>query len=54
LTIMPPERGDKLGPYDILELLGKGGKGEVYRAHDKNLARGVAIRVLPAMNRGRT
>jgi serine/threonine protein kinase len=40
---MPLARGDKLGPYEILELIGKGGMGGVYRAHDKNLARDVAI-----------
>ena len=45
---MPLARGDKLGPYDILDLIGKGGMGEVYRAHDTNLSRDVAIKVLPA------
>jgi serine/threonine protein kinase len=45
---MPLARGDKLGSYEILELIGKGGMGEVYRAHDKNLSRDVAIKVLPA------
>jgi eukaryotic-like serine/threonine-protein kinase len=37
--------GDKLGPYEILSLLGKGGMGEVYRAHDDRLRRDVAIKV---------
>jgi len=45
---MPLSKGDRLGPYEIIDLLGKGGMGEVYRAHDKNLARDVAIKVLPA------
>jgi hypothetical protein len=37
--------GDKLGPYEILALIGKGGMGEVYRAHDPRLRRDVAIKV---------
>jgi Tol biopolymer transport system component len=40
--------GSKLGPYEILSLLGAGGMGEVYRARDPRLARDVAIKVLPA------
>ncbi|MEP6962790.1 MAG: protein kinase, partial [Acidobacteriota bacterium] len=36
--------GSKLGPYEILELIGKGGMGEVYRAHDPRLRRDVAIK----------
>ncbi len=38
---------DKLGPYEILGLIGKGGMGEVYRARDSKLKRDVAIKVLP-------
>ncbi|MEO8096194.1 MAG: protein kinase [Acidobacteriota bacterium] len=37
--------GDKLGPYEILALIGKGGMGEVYRAHGDRLRRDVAIKV---------
>src|SRR6202051_5104226 len=37
----------KLGPYEIISLLGAGGMGEVYRARDSRLKRDVAIKVLP-------
>jgi Tol biopolymer transport system component len=40
--------GDRLGLYEILAPLGKGGMGEVYRARDTKLDREVAIKVLPA------
>jgi hypothetical protein len=37
--------GDKLGPYQIAESVGKGGMGEVYRRTDTRLGRPVAIKV---------
>ena len=39
--------GTRLGPYEITAQIGVGGMGEVYRATDTNLARQVAIKVLP-------
>jgi serine/threonine protein kinase len=39
--------GTRLGPYSIQSALGAGGMGEVYLARDTNLARDVAIKVLP-------
>src|SRR5579862_5782864 len=42
---MPLPAGTKLGPYEIIELIGAGGMGEVYRATDSRLQREVAIKV---------
>ena len=39
--------GTKLGHYEILSLLGKGGMGEVWRARDTKVGREVAIKTLP-------
>src|SRR5258705_4424821 len=44
---MPLQRGEKLGPYEILSPIGAGGMGEVYKARDTRLERTVAIKVLP-------
>jgi hypothetical protein len=39
--------GSRLGPYDIVAPLGKGGMGEVYQARDPRLNRMIALKVLP-------
>jgi Tol biopolymer transport system component len=40
--------GTRLGPYEVLGLIGEGGMGQVYRAADTRLDRAVAIKVMPA------
>jgi serine/threonine-protein kinase len=42
------EPGLRLGPYEVVDAIGRGGMGEVYRARDTRLGRTVAIKVLPA------
>jgi serine/threonine protein kinase len=42
------EPGLRLGPYEVVDAIGRGGMGEVYRARDTRLGRIVAIKVLPA------
>ncbi len=43
---MPLASGTKLGQYEVVEAIGAGGMGEVYRARDTKLGREVAIKVL--------
>ena len=49
---MPLQPGDKLGPYEILALIGKGGMGDVWKARDPRLNRIVAIKRLKGQHRG--
>ena len=44
---MPLSSGTRLGPYDVVSMVGSGGMGEVYRARDRKLDREVAIKILP-------
>jgi Tol biopolymer transport system component len=44
---MPLPAGTKLGTYEVVAPIDAGGMGEVYQAHDSNLRRDVAIKVLP-------
>lgn len=43
---MPEKQNDRLGKYEILAEIGKGGFATVYRAHDPDLGRDVALKVL--------
>ena len=39
--------GQRLGSYEVLSLLGRGGMGDVYRARDVQLQHDVALKLLP-------
>ena len=41
------ESGTRLGPYEVIDRLGAGGMGEVYRALDPRLGREIAVKILP-------
>jgi serine/threonine protein kinase len=40
--------GTRIGVYEVIEKIGTGGMGEVYRAHDPRLRRDEDVKVLPA------
>ncbi len=44
--------GDRVGPYEILDRVGAGGMGEVYRARDTRLQRTVAIKLIRSEHAG--
>src|SRR5262245_26622230 len=44
---MPLTPGTRLGPYEVVEAIGAGGMGELYKARDTRLDRTVAIKILP-------
>lgn len=49
---MPITPGTRIGPYEVLDAIGAGGMGEVYRARDTRLDRTVAIKVMRALLAG--
>jgi len=53
VAFMSLKPGEKVGRYEITSFLGAGGMGQVYRARDSQLARDVAIKLLPTATAGK-
>ncbi len=49
---MPLQPASRLGPYEVIALIGAGGMGEVYEARDTRLDRKVAVKVLARLRDG--
>ena len=47
---MALSEGTKIGPYEVIGLIGQGGMGEVWQARDTKLDRDLALRVLPEID----
>ena len=41
--------GTRIGPYEVVSMVGAGGMGEVYRARDPHLNRDIALKILPEL-----
>jgi serine/threonine protein kinase len=47
MPVVPKTAAGRLGPYEVVQSIGAGGMGEVYRARDTRLEREVALKILP-------